>query len=225
MSRRRILFLLLIVAAAGLVILLAARTADLLLGWSGGPPGPGGRNLAAEGKRARAELALELGLKLRSASSGKPAPIWLSEEDLRGLMLAALEADPRGRKLLESAQEAHVRIGEGQVELGLLLDPGRLAEQPELPDAIRGLLPLLGGRPLYVGARGSPAASGGRVRFGADVRVLLGQLDLSLESLGERLRLDQGKLERELEVGIPGHRVESVEVWGRELRLKVARAG
>ncbi|MFQ5528610.1 MAG: hypothetical protein ACE5GX_20440 [Thermoanaerobaculia bacterium] len=165
---------------------------------------------------ARAERARQ-----RDGSS----QIVLAEADLEALITTALSEHPRAQDLVRVVREVHSEIGENRLEIGVSVDIGALersglADQETL-DRLLGLLPMLRGQELYLGFRGKPGASDGKIALVDDLEVTLGFLNLPVDDLEDRLGFSAARVYENLAFDVQWFRVEEVRASEGELALVV----
>lgn len=113
----------------------------------------------------------------------------LNAARLRQLLMGELSASQDGRVLLQATRSFQVRIADGRVEAGGLLDLSRVdVDQlsPRVRAAVAGLrrwAGFLGPGERYVGLSASPVAQDGGIGLGQGATLTIGELPLPLSTL------------------------------------------
>lgn len=150
--------------------------------------------------------------------------IVLSEAELRALAIAAIADHPRGAEFARVVREVKIDLEENSLEFGVSVDVSAL-ERSGLVEAaalerVLDVVPMLRGREVYVGFRGTPGARDGRIGLADDLEITLGFVTVPIEVLAEKLGLSVAGLSSKLEFEIEGVVVEEVRAGLDEITLE-----
>lgn len=147
-----------------------------------------------------------LGNKFAGVMRGELA---LSETEFNALMVASLQADPDGRRLLSVSDAVNARLRPDELELGVILDLNKVAQMDaRARDAVakvRDALPFLDRSKMAIAVTGQPVARNGEIGFSDDFTITIGSIPLS-SALLEQL-------------GVPVHKARSASLELRYLRV------
>lgn len=175
---------------------------------------------------AALEAREELGTRVDEARQRDGASqVVLAESDLRALITSALAEHARGEDLVRIVREVRTDIEENSLEVGVAVDVNAL-ERSGLADAemlerVLGILPMLRGQELYLGFRGTPGVSDGKVGIVDDLEVTIGFLTLPIDDLEDRLGFSAERVYSNLAFDIGWFEVEEVRAGGDQLTLEV----
>ncbi|NND80996.1 MAG: hypothetical protein HKN50_01075 [Gammaproteobacteria bacterium] len=140
-----------------------------------------------------------LGSKFAGVMRGQ---LELSETEFNALMIASLQADPDGRKLLSVSDALNAQIRQGELELGVILDLNKVAQLDkrahEAVAQVRDALPFLDQSKMAIAVTGQPVARNGEIGFTDDFTVTIGSIPLSSSLLSQ--------------LGVPVHKARSASL-------------
>ncbi|MGA1625683.1 MAG: hypothetical protein ACO4AJ_08680, partial [Prochlorothrix sp.] len=161
-----------------------------------------------------------------------PPSLTLSSTEVETLLLDRLvtQAGDEGglSAVLQSAQGFGATITDGTFRGGLVLNTDRISRQSlssreaEALDRLLATVPGLRGRDLYIGLRGVPTLKNGQLHWQDDLRLEIGNTQLSLPDLAQRLGVDPGKFDQELNKVLGNLPVDSLRLEGDRLILQGA---
>jgi hypothetical protein len=135
--------------------------------------------------------------------------ITLSESELNQLIQAGLAQTPNSSPLLQTAQGVKATIDGDRLQAGLVVNPASLPIQNLPAEAQQTLrqaletLPRLGDQDLYVGITGNPRVENGRLVLGADTRLQVGNVQLSMAEVARLTGLSPAQLNEQLNIALP----------------------
>lgn len=144
----------------------------------------------------------------------------LDSGQLADLVHTALSGSRDGRVFLDAAGPLQARIGDGELEVGALVDLAELRAEEiddELAaalDHLRSWAPFLAGE-RFVGLRGVPTVLDGDLGLADGATLRIGELGLPLELLVPSS--EEAPLRRRLTIDLLALRVTRVEVAGNRL--------
>ncbi len=171
-----------------------------------------------------------------AARASRPAPaaappragrVELGERELNELLARSLDEHPRGQRLKRAVKGMRASIDGDRLELGVVTSLAALGAAAESErearavDRLARLAPWLGDRDVYLALRGRPRARDGRLVFDRDGELRVGGITFDAADLATRLGVPEDKLDRGVELPIPGMTIEDVEVADGSLVLSL----
>lgn len=148
-----------------------------------------------------------LGSKFAGVMNGQ---LQLSEPEFNALLMASLQSDVDGRRLLSVSDALNAQIREDELELGLVLDLDKVAlldaEARDAVNRVTDALPFLDKSKLFLAVTGEPIARDGGIAFGKDFTVTIGMLPISSSLLSQ--------------LGVPVHKASNASLPLRYLRVQ-----
>lgn len=161
----------------------------------------------------------------KGSSSGQ---VRLNDQELNTLLAAEILQSPSGQRLARALQGTHTQLGNHTLTVGAVVDlrairPQDLTglEQTTLAKLVK-TFPDIAKRPLYVGITTRPKASDRQLSLDPDTTVHIGEIQLSLTQVAQRLNLPPQRLlqelNRELASLVPMD-IDSLEIQEHQLVL------
>ena len=140
------------------------------------------------------------------ASPKKPktdAKVALNSQELNDLIVTKITEKRSEKALPTSVKGFHTAVQNDTLKTGAVIDvselkPSDFGEQGKaFLTQLTETLPA-GNRKIYIGLEGKPEVKNGRLQFGANTRVRVGNLSLSLAELSDRFGIPQEQLQEKL---------------------------
>lgn len=158
--------------------------------------------------------------KLSDLLAGK---LILNQDEFNALILTSIAADDGGQELLAVSDIVRAQIREDQLEIGSVIDLGKLKQQSsQLADQVNDLvenLPFLNDEKIYLAITGQPVSKGGELALADNTAFKIGNLTIS-ESLLSQLGLSINRLQEQT-LKINFLTINDVSIDGENIGLAV----
>jgi hypothetical protein len=133
-----------------------------------------------------------------------PIRLDLDNRDFNDLLVSSLNETSGIAPFLPATEGFKAEVKAGKVELGAVVNLGAIPVDALTPperkiyDRALTTFPFLKDRKVYMALDGQPQVDQGKLKFDSETQVKLGNLNLSLSQMADRLGLPVDRLERQL---------------------------
>jgi hypothetical protein len=141
-------------------------------------------------------------------SPKKHVEVELSNQEVNELVMTKIAEETGQSKVLATALKNHTTIKEGVLESGAVVNLAELPKdklnQKEVASLEKVLktFPFLVNQEIYVAILGKPQVANGQVKWDDNTKIKLGNLNLSISELAQRLGIPQEQLEHKLNLSL-----------------------
>lgn len=150
-------------------------------------------------------------------------PVSLNAEDLHDLMLGQMMERGDGDSLLKSVKATHVKINSNSIETGAVVDLTKLSDQSlsgsgkELVQTATKVFPFLKDKEVHISVEGKPVMEKGKLNFGSDAKVNIGEMQMTLGELADKLGTTVEKLKKNTGVELDQQKNLQIQIQDNQL--------
>lgn len=167
--------------------------------------------------------------KKQQSDAKSDVKVALNSEELNDLIVTKITEKQASKALPTSVKGFHTSVQDDTLKTGAVIDVSQLknddfgAQGREFLTQLTEKLPL-GNRKIYIGLEGKPEIKNGRLQFGENTRVRVGDLSLSLKELSDRFGIppEQLKEKLNLELQLRNLNINSIDFQDGNAILRAA---
>lgn len=141
-------------------------------------------------------------------SPKKNVEIELSNQEVNELVMTKIAEETGQSKVFATALKNHTTIKEGVLESGAVVNltelPGNQLNPKEIAslEKILKTFPFLANQEIYVAILGKPQIENGQLKWDDNTKIKLGNLNLTISELAQRLGIPQEQIEHKLNLSL-----------------------
>ena len=153
-------------------------------------------------------------------------PVSLNAEDLHDLMLGQMMERGGGDSLLKSVKATHVKINSNSIETGAVVDLTKLSDQSltgsgkELVQTATKVFPFLKDKEVHISVEGKPVMEKGKLNFDSDAKVNIGEMQMTLGELADKLGTTVEKLKKNTGLELSGKNFNDITIDNNQVYIK-----
>lgn len=132
-------------------------------------------------------------------------------------VVSAIPQTPQSEVIFPAIKAINTEIDAGQLKIGLIVNTAELATE-EMPADMRSQLqetlttfPFLKDQEVYLGAVGQPRLEAGQVFLGEDAKIQLGNLEMDLTTVSERIGIPIEDLEQRINLQLGQLSIQDID--------------
>ena len=153
-------------------------------------------------------------------------PVSLNAEELHDLMLGQMMERGDGDSLMKSVKATHVKINPNSIETGAVVDLTKLSDQSltgsgkELVQTATKVFPFLKDKEVHISVEGKPVMEKGKLNFDSDAKVNIGEMQMTLGELADKLGTTVEKLKKNTGVEFSDKKINDITIDNNQVIIK-----
>ena len=146
--------------------------------------------------------------------------ISVGEEQLTQMLKETLTQTPQTAQILPAIAGLKTTIEAEKIVGGIVIQPSKLP--PAAQEMAKGVLPVLGDRPIYVGIESNPQVENHRLILDRDTKIKIGEVNLKIKDIenitGVSIEQMQDQVNHLIKQG--GFTPEDIKIIDKQLRIR-----
>lgn len=153
-----------------------------------------------------------------TVSTPAPANVKLSASEMNHLVVSELTTNASTKPYLPAIKGVDTEITSGQLKSGAVVNLSDLpldqlpASQKKMVDQLVQTFPQVADRDIYVALRGQPKLVNGQIQLQEGAQVQIGNLNIGLKTLAQRLGVSEAALEQQLTLHLGDLQVQNIQL-------------